>query len=238
MKLDILVLASHPDDAELSCSGTILSHIAQGKSVGIVDFTRGEMGTRGNPHLRLQEADEAAKILGITVRENLGFRDAFFDNDEAHQLQLIKVIRKYQPGIILANAVNDRHIDHGKAARLASDACFLAGLEKIKTEHNGSIQEAWRPNALYHYIQSNYIEPDFIVDISRHWEKKLESIMAFKSQFYDPNSTEPDTFISSENFLKFIEARALELGHRIGAKYGEGFTVQRYLGVRNLFDLI
>ena len=236
-KLDILVIAAHPDDAELGCSGTIAAHIAKGYKVGIVDLTHGEMGTRGTPEIRLQESDEAARILGLSARENLGFKDIYFKDDEAHQLELIKVIRKYQPEIVLANAITDRHPDHGKGSSLASNACFMSGLRKIETELDGVAQQAWRPKFVYHYIQNNYIQPDFIVDITAHWDTKVASIMAFKSQFYDPSSQEPSSFISSPEFLPFIESRSREFGHRIMVKYGEGFTVERFIGVDNLFDL-
>jgi len=236
-KLDVLVFAAHPDDAELGCSGTIAAQIAQGNKVGIVDFTQGEMGTRGTPEIRLQEAENAAKILGLTIRENLGFQDVFFRDDEEHQLKLIQAIRKYQPEIVLANAINDRHPDHGKGSSLASNACFMSGLAKIETFQDGIVQSPWRPKFVYHYIQNNYIEPDFIVDISDFWELKIKSIAAFGSQFYNPSSQEPASFISSPEFLPFIEARARELGHRINVKYAEGFTVERYIGVSNLFDL-
>lgn len=236
-KLDVLVFAAHPDDAELGCSGTIAAQIAQGNKVGIVDFTQGEMGTRGTPELRLQEAQDAAKILGLAVRENMGFLDVFFRDDEEHQLKLIQVIRKYQPEIVLANAVNDRHPDHGKGSSLASKACFMSGLAKIETFQDGVMQSPWRPKFVYHYIQNNYIEPDFIVDISDYWELKIKSIAAFSSQFYNPKSQEPASFISSPEFLPFIESRAREFGHRINVKYGEGFTVERFIGVSNLFDL-
>ncbi len=236
-KLDILVFAAHPDDAELGCSGTIAAQIAQGNKVGIVDFTQGEMGTRGTPELRLQEAEDAAKILGLTARENMGFQDVFFRDDEEHQLKLIQVIRKYQPEIVLANAVNDRHPDHGKGSSLASKASFMSGLAKIETFQDGVMQSPWRPKYVYHYIQNNYIEPDFIMDISDFWEIKIKSIAAFGSQFYNPKSKEPASFISSPEFLPFIESRARELGHRINTKYGEGFTVERFIGVSNLFDL-
>ncbi|MEY2760504.1 MAG: hypothetical protein RLZZ96_404 [Bacteroidota bacterium] len=225
MKLDILVMAAHPDDAELSCAGTILKHIAAGKKVGIVDFTRGELGTRGTPEIRLQESADATKILGLHVRENLGIRDGFFRNDEETQLKLIEVIRKYQPDIVLANALEDRHPDHGKGAQLAIDACFLSGLRQIKT---GDLP-AWRPTHVYHYIQDRYLEPDFVVDISTQWDLKEAAIRAFKSQFFDPNSSEPASYISSPDFLNFIQARAMEMGHKIGVKYGEGFQSQKTL---------
>jgi len=218
-------MAAHPDDAELSCAGTILKHIAAGKKVGIVDFTRGELGTRGTPEIRLQESAEATKILGLHARENLGIRDGFFRNDEETQLKLIEVIRKYQPDIVLANALEDRHPDHGKGAQLAIDACFLSGLRQIKT---GNLP-AWRPAQVYHYIQDRYLEPDFVVDISTQWDQKEAAIRAFKSQFFDPNSAEPASYISSPDFLNFIQARAMEMGHKIGVKYGEGFQSQKTL---------
>ncbi len=236
-KLDILVIAAHPDDAELGCSGTIAAHVAKGYKVGIVDLTQGEMGTRGTPEIRLQESAKAAKVLGLAARENLAFKDIYFQDDEFHQIELIKVIRKYQPDIVLANAVTDRHPDHGKGASLASNACFMSGLRKIETQLDGLQQEPWRPKFVYHYIQNNYIEPDFIFDVSDYWDTKIASIMAFRSQFYDPSSQEPSSFISSPEFLPFIESRAREFGHRIMTKYGEGFTVERYLGVQDLFDL-
>lgn len=237
MKLDILVIAAHPDDAELACSGTIASHIAKGFKVGILDLTKGEMGTRGTPELRLKESAKAAEILGLSARENAGFKDIYFLDDEKHQIEIIKIIRKYRPEIVLANAVSDRHPDHGKGGALASHACFMSGLRKIETFLDGEEQEAWRPKFVYHYIQNNYIQPDFVVDITDYWDKKIESIKAFRSQFYDPNSQEPESFISSEGFLDFIEARAKEYGHSIMVKYGEGFTVERMIGVDNLFDL-
>ena len=237
MKLDILVIAAHPDDAELGCSGTIAAHVAKGYKVGIVDLTQGEMGTRGTPEIRMEESAAAAKVLGLSARENLGFKDIFFKDDETHQLELIKVIRKYRPEIVLANAVSDRHPDHGKGASLATHACFMSGLRRIETQVDGVEQEAWRPKFVYHYIQNNYIEPDFIVDVSAYWDTKIASILAFKSQFFDPSSQEPASFISSPEFLPFVESRARELGHRIMTKYGEGFTVERYIGVADLFDL-
>lgn len=237
MKLDILVLAAHPDDAELGCGGTIVKYVAEGKKVGIIDFTRGELGTRGTADTRKAEAEASASILGLSVRDNLGFRDGFFTNDEAHQKQVIQQIRKYQPEIVLANAVTDRHPDHGKAASLAFDSCFYSGLTKVETALDGKPQSAWRPKALYHYIQSQYIVPDVVLDVSAHWDRKMEAVKAFKSQFYDPNSSEPETYISSQGFMKMLEARGIELGHSIGAKYGEGFTVRRTIGVDSLFDL-
>ncbi|MCE2708289.1 MAG: bacillithiol biosynthesis deacetylase BshB1 [Bacteroidota bacterium] len=236
-KLDILVFAAHPDDAELGCSGTIAAQVAMGYSVGIVDLTRGELGTRGTAQERLEEAKEAGHILGVKIRENLGFQDVFFKDDEAHQLKLIEVIRFYRPEIVLANAITDRHPDHGKGSSLVSKACFMSGLRKIQTFKEGVEQEAWRPNWVYHYIQNNYIRPDFVLDISAYWEIKIKSILAFKSQFFNPESQEPESFISRPDFLPFIESRAREFGHQIQATYGEGFTVDRAIGVKNLFDL-
>lgn len=237
MKLDILVFAAHPDDAELACSGTIARQIAQGKSVGIIDLTKGELGTRGTPEIRLQEADNAAKILNLAVRENLGFKDIYFLDDHKHQLEMVKMIRKYQPEIVLANAITDRHPDHGKGSSLATNSCFLSGLRRIETQSNGENQPPWRPKNIYHYIQNNYIQPDFVIDITDFWDLKIESIKAYKSQFHDPNSSEPESFISSKIFLEFIDARAREFGHSIQVKYGEGFTKEKMLGVADLFDL-
>lgn len=238
MKLDILVIASHPDDAELGCAGTILKHISQGKKVGIIDLTRGELGTRGTPRMREEEAAHSAKVLGVSVRENLNLQDGFFRNDPDSQLKLIQGIRKYQPEIVLANATYDRHPDHGRGAELIHEACFYSGLIRVSTTDSGKQQDAWRPKALYHFIQSQFLQPDFIVDVSDFWEKKMESIRAFKSQFHDPTSNEPETYISNAGFLKMIESRGIELGHAIGVRYGEGFTVRRTLGVNNLFDML
>ncbi|TVP50235.1 MAG: bacillithiol biosynthesis deacetylase BshB1 [Mongoliibacter sp.] len=237
MNLDILVIAAHPDDSELACSGTIASHIQKGYKVGVLDLTRGEMGTRGTPEIRMEESTEAARILGLSMRENLGFEDVFFEDDFQHQLQIIRYIRKLRPQIILANAISDRHPDHGKGGSVASKACFMSGLRKIETDWDGQSQEAWRPKYIYHYIQNNYIKPDFVVDVTEFWDKKMESIKAFKSQFYDPNSNEPESFISSSGFLDFIDARGKEFGHSINARYGEGFTVERMVGIDDLFNL-
>jgi len=238
MKLDILVLAAHPDDAELGCGGTIVKHIALGHKVGIVDFTRGELGTRGTIQTREKEGAESAKILGISARANLGLRDGFFTNSQEEQLTVVRAIRKYQPDIILANAIYDRHPDHGKASDLAFEATFLSGLSKVETSLDGKAQVAWRPKALYHYVQSQYIKPDLIVDVSEFWEKKMEAIRAFKTQFYDPNSKEPSTYISNPGFLKMVESRGQEMGYAIGRNFGEGFTVRRFVGVNSLFELI
>lgn len=238
MKLDILVLSAHPDDAEISCGGTIAKHISLGYKVGIVDLTRGELGTRGTPETRAKEAIEGARILGVNIRENLGFKDGFFQNDPEHQRTVIQTIRKFQPEIVLANAIHDRHVDHGRGASLGYDASFLSGLVKIETvDLNGAKQKPWRPKVVYHYIQSNFIEPSFIVDISDFMEVKMQAIKAFKTQFYDPQSTEPETYISNPGFLKMLEARATEFGHAIGTKFGEGFTARRYPGINSLFDL-
>lgn len=239
MKLDILVMAAHPDDAEMSCAGTMAIAIEKGRKVGIVDFTRGELGTRGTPEIRAAEAKAASEILSISVRENLDFRDGFFKNDEEHQMKLIRTIRRYQPDIVLANAVEDRHPDHGKGAAIAVDACFLSGLRMIRTfENDGTEQPAWRPKFLYHYIQDRYVKPDLVVDITKYWDLKEASIRAYKSQFYNPNSDEPESYLTSPEFLDFLKARSQEMGHSIGARYGEGFTKTKMLGVKDLFDLI
>ena len=237
MKLDILAIGVHPDDVELSASGTILKHIALGKTVGILDLTRGELGTRGSAELRTKEANNAAKILGLSIREQLTMSDGFFENNEAHQKEIIRVIRKYQPEIVLCNAITDRHPDHGRAAKLTADACFYSGLVKVETKDNNTVQAAWRPKAVYHYIQDHFIEPDFVIDITAQMDKKMESIFAYSSQFFDPNSKEPETPISSKNFMENVKAKAALFGRAINADYAEGFTVNRYIGVENLFDL-
>lgn len=238
MKLDILCIAAHPDDIELACSGTVAKEIANGKKVGILDLTRGELGTRGSAEIRDREAAVSAKILGVSVRENLAFADGFFVNDKAHQLEVIKKIRQYQPEIILCNAVDDRHIDHPKGSDLASDACFLSGLIKIETEFNGKKQDPWRPKQVYHYIQWKNLEPDFVVDITGFMDKKMASVEAYQTQFFNPKyEGEPDTPISSKNFTESIEYRAKDLGRLIGVEYAEGFTVERFVGVDSLFDL-
>ncbi len=231
-------MGAHPDDAELGCGGTIAKEVSFGKKVGIVDFTRGELGTRGTVESRDREAAASAAILGLSARINLNFRDGFFFNDEAHQLQLVRVIRQYQPDIVLANAIYDRHPDHGNGAALAFHACFMSGLAKVETYVKDERQLPWRPKALYHYIQSQWANPDFVVDVSGFWENKMEAIRAFKSQFYDPSSSEPETYISNPGFMKMLEARGIELGHAIGVSYGEGFTVRRTLGVNRLEDIL
>lgn len=239
MKLDLLILAAHPDDAELGCGGTIVKHVKMGHKVGVVDFTRGELGTRGTIESRSHEAADASKILGLSVRENLGLPDGFFKNDKDHQLAVIQAIRRYQPEIVLTNAIYDRHSDHGRAADLGYDSCFLSGLAKIETyDEHGKKQEAWRPKVVYHFIQSLFITPDFVVDISEHWDTKIKSVLAYKTQFHDPKSSEPQTYISSPEFLNMVESRAIEFGHAIGVKYAEGYTTRRWPGVKDLFDLI
>lgn len=237
IKLDILAFGAHPDDVELGCSGTIAKEISLGKKVGIIDLTRGELGTRGSAEIRDKEAKKAAEVLGVSIRENLGFRDGFFVNDEKHQLEIIKMIRKYQPEIVLCNAIQDRHIDHAKGSKLVSDACFLSGLRKIETEMNGEAQDAWRPKIVYHYIQWENIKPDFVVDVSGFIQKKMDAVMAYDSQFYNPDSKEPVSPITSKNFLDSVTYRAQDLGRLVGVDYAEGFTTERYLAVNSLTDL-
>ena len=237
MKLDILAFGAHPDDVELGCGATIAKEISLGKLVGIIDLTRGELGTRGTAETRDAEAKNASKILKVSVRENLGLKDGFFKNNQKNQLEIIKILRKYQPEIVLCNAVDDRHIDHAKGSKLVSDACFLSGLVKIETSLNGSIQEPWRPKLVYHYIQWKTIEPDFVVDVSDFMDIKMEAIKAYATQFYNPNSNEPESPISSKNFLESVRFRAQDLGRLIGSNYAEGFTVERYLAVNSLNDL-
>ena len=240
MKLDILVFGAHPDDAELGAGATIAKEISRGKKVGIIDLTRGELGTRGTPEIRDLEAMEASRILGLSVRENMEFADGFFRNDTEHQLALIRQIRHYRPEVVLCNAINDRHIDHARASSLVSDACFLSGLVKIDSQLEGyeEWQEPWRPKQVYHYIQWKNLEPDFVVDVTGYIEKKMEAIRAYGSQFYDPDSPEPDTPISSKNFTDSIVYRARDLGRLIGVEYAEGFTVERPLAVDSLDSLI
>ena len=237
MKLDILAFGAHPDDVELGAAGTIAKEVSLGKKVGIIDLTRGELGSRGSAEIRDEEARKGAEILGVAVRENLRFRDGFFVNDEAHQMEIIKIIRKYRPEIVLCNAIEDRHIDHAKGSNLVSDACFLSGLLKIETSIDGQKQEHWRPKQVYHYIQWKNIEPDFVVDISGFMDKKREAVMAYSSQFYDPKSNEPVTPIASKNFLDSINYRAQDLGRLVGVDFAEGFTAERYLAINSLNDL-
>ncbi|MGL1886955.1 MAG: bacillithiol biosynthesis deacetylase BshB1 [Reichenbachiella sp.] len=238
MKLDVLVFAAHPDDAELSCGGTILSLIDQGKKVGVVDFTRGEMGTRGTPEIRDIEAAAASQILGLTVRENLGFKDVFFQNDDQHVLEVVKSIRKYQPDMILANALVDRHPDHAKAAAVVKRAVFLAGLKNLETIVDGSKQDNWYIKTLYHYIQTDFMKPDVVVDVSNYWKKRMEAVKAFKSQFFDPSGTASNTLISTPEFMDLLDSRGRELGMSIRVKYGEGFVSDRTVGVSDLSSLL
>lgn len=237
VKLDILAFGAHPDDVELGCGGTLAKEISNGKKVGIIDLTAGELGTRGSAELRTLEANEASKILGLKTRENLNFKDGFFKNDENHQIKVIQVIRKYQPEIILCNALDDRHIDHPKASKLVSDSSFLSGLVKIDTSLNGEKQQPWRPKSVYHYIQWKNLSPDFVVDVSGFMEKKISAINAYKSQFYNPESNEPETLISKKNFIDNVINRSADLGRLIGVDYAEGFNTQRLLGVSSLNDL-
>ncbi|CAH8283338.1 bacillithiol biosynthesis deacetylase BshB1 [Mariniflexile fucanivorans] len=238
MKLDILAIGAHPDDVELGCGATLAKEIANGKKVGILDLTKGELGTRGTAETRAREAQDAANILGVSIRENLAFADGFFINDKVHQLAIINKIREYQPEIIICNAFDDRHIDHGKGSKLVSDACFLSGLVKIETKtKTGELQNAWRPKQVYHYIQWKSLEPDFVVDVSDFMEVKMRSVLAYKTQFYDASSKEPETPISSRNFTDSIEYRARDLGRLVGVEYAEGFNVERFVAVDSLFNL-
>lgn len=238
-KLDILALPAHPDDAELGCSGVILKHIALGQKVGIADLTRGELGTRGTAEIRDKEAALSAHILGLAARENLGLPDGFFENTHGHQLKVIYAIRKYQPEIVITNAFHDRHPDHGRASDLVESAAFLAGLRKIETFDNGQKQTEWRPKLVLHFIQDQYIKPDVVIDVTDYWDKKIASIQAFGSQFHNPDwkENEPQTYISSPDFIPGIESRAREFGKSIGVKFAEGFTSRKILGVDNLFEL-
>ncbi|MBK8348307.1 MAG: bacillithiol biosynthesis deacetylase BshB1 [Saprospiraceae bacterium] len=239
MKVDILAIGVHPDDVELCASGTIFRHIHLGYSVALCDLTSGELGTRGSGELRRAEAEEAKVIMGAVARENLGMRDGFFQHSEENLLKLINVIRKYQPNIVLANAVSDRHPDHGRASKLISDACFYSGLQKILSyDDEGSVQQPWRPKAVYHYIQDRNLKADLVVDITQYMDKKILSIMAYRSQFYDPKSLEPETPISSKSFIEFIKAKNRTYARDIGVEYAEAFTVERTIGVSDLFDLL
>ncbi len=238
MKVDILAFAAHPDDVEISCSGTIIKHVEMGYKVAIVDLTKGELGTRGTAETRQKEAAKASSILGIVGRENLNMEDCFFEPTEKNKKKIISIIRKYQPTLIFANSIKDRHPDHAKASSIVSEACFLSGLPKIKTELNGAAQKPWRPEAVYHYIQDYYVNPDFIVDISQHIEAKIKAIKAYKTQFYDPNNKEPETPISREDFFEFIKARAKNFGRLIKTEYAEGFTVEIPLRVKDVIETV
>lgn len=238
MKLDILAIGAHPDDVELGCGATLAKEVTNGKKVGIIDLTRGELGTRGTAETRDEEANNAANILGVHTRINMKFADGFFINNKEHQLEIIKMIRFYKPEIVICNAIDDRHIDHGKGSQLVSDACFLSGLRKIETSFkNDTLQEPWRPKAVYHYIQWKDIEPDIVVDVTGFMDKKMESVLAYKTQFFDPSSKEPETPISSKNFTDSITYRARNLGRLVGVEFAEGYTVERYPAVESLFDL-
>ncbi len=236
----MLVFGAHPDDAELGAGATIAKEIALGKKVGIIDLTRGELGTRGTAEIRDAEAAKAGKILGLSVRENMEFADGFFRNDTEHQMALIRQIRRFRPDIVLCNAVEDRHIDHARGSELVSHACFLSGLVKIDTVLEGGEdwQEPWRPRNVFHYIQWKNLKPDIVVDVSGYMDKKMEAIAAYASQFYDPNSEEPNTPISSKNFTDSVEYRARDLGRLIRVEHAEGFNVERIHGVDRLADLI
>jgi bacillithiol biosynthesis deacetylase BshB1 len=239
MKLDILAIGSHPDDVELGCSGTLINEVKKGKKVGIVDLTQGELGTRGTVQTRYDEAANAAKIMGITVRENLKMRDGFFKNDEEHQMQLVRILRKYKPEIVIGNILEDRHPDHGRGGWLTYDACFFSGLRQVKTTgDDGQEQEKWRPKLLLHYIQDRFYEPDLITDVTEVWEQRMAAIRAYKTQFYDPNSDEPQSYLSSPEFIEALTARARLLGKRIGVKYGEGFLSKKSIGIKDLDSLI
>jgi bacillithiol biosynthesis deacetylase BshB1 len=238
MKLDILAFGAHPDDVELGCGGTLAKQVSLGNKVGIVDLTRSELSSRGTIETRAKETEDASKILGIHIRDNLGFADGFFKNDKEHQLEIIKLIRKYQPQIVLTNALSDRHPDHARAQQLVSDACFLAGLTMIETSYNGDIQKAYRPKNIYNYIQAYDLKADFLIDISGFEKQKMDSVLAYKSQFYDPNSKEVETYISSPHFLEALKARMIQWAQIIGTEYAEGFTTPRYIATDDLMKLI
>lgn len=237
-RVDILCVTAHPDDVEISMAGTVMSHAEQGRSVGIVDMTAGELGTRGTPEIRREEAETARKVLGATFRYQLGLRDGFFRKDEESLLTVVQAIRRHRPQVVLTNAVHDRHPDHGRAADLVAEACFLSGLRRINTQDGGADQEAWRPQMVLHAIQDRYIEPDLVVDITPYWERKLEALRCFRSQFHDPASTEPNSPIAREDFLPFLEGRAREMGRLLMCTFGEGFTSSRPIGVRELTTLV
>lgn len=239
MKLDVLAIGSHPDDVELGCSGTLIKEIRRGKKIGIIDLTQGELGTRGTIATRHHEAAEAARILGVEVRENLKMRDGFFVNDETHQLQLIQALRKYKPEIVIGNIMDDRHPDHGRGGKLIYDACFLSGLKKVQTTDDmGKEQESWRPKYVLQYLQDRFYEPDFIIDVTEVWEQRMEAIRAYKTQFYSVESKEPQTYISSPEFMETLESRARLLGKRIGVQFAEGYLSTKSIGINNLDALV
>ncbi|GAB5538613.1 MAG: bacillithiol biosynthesis deacetylase BshB1 [Salibacteraceae bacterium] len=236
--VDVLAIGAHPDDVELGCSGTLIKSIQQGLKVGICDLTRGELGTRGSAPLRLQEAEEARKIIGAEFRVNLSMADGFFEVSEQNKRLIIEVIRAAKPKIVFLNAPSDRHPDHGRGAQLQKDACFLSGLRKVETVVDGKVQEPFRPTLMVHYIQDRLLEPSFIVDITKQWDKKMEAILAFSSQFYNPDSNEPPSAISSKEFIDLQEGRALHMGRLIQTRYGEGFVTERPIGINGLSDLL
>ena len=240
MKVDILAFGVHPDDVELGCSGTLIACVAQGKKVAVIDLTRGELGTRGTADTRKTEAANAAKVMGVHARENLEMADGFFQNDEANIRKVITALRKYRPEIVLCNAPEDRHPDHGRSSKLVADAAFLSGLRKIETSLDGKHQEIWRPAYVFHYIQDRYIEPDFVVDISNVFEQRMEAVKSYTTQFYNPGNEDdgPQTYISTPDFLESVISRARMMGKKIGVKYGEGFNTKKILGVKNMDSLI
>lgn len=237
LKLDVLAFAAHPDDVEISAGGTIAGMVRKGYRVGIVDLTRGELGSRGSAELRDEEAAKAATVLGLTLRDNLALADGFFTHNEDNLRSIVRQIRKYRPEIVLANSITDRHPDHGKGGKLVADACFLSGLSKIETADGEEMQQAWRPRAVYHYIQDYLLEPNVVVDVTLDFDKKMEAISAYASQFYDPLSKEPKTPISGPEFFDFLKARAMQFGRPAGFLYGEGFNVTRYIGTDDLLLL-
>lgn len=238
MTVDILAFGAHPDDVELSASGTILKHIAMGKTAAIVDLTQGELGSRGTVETRYQEAEAASKILGLSARENLKMADGFFEISQENKLKIVEQIRRFRPKVILANAISDRHPDHGRASQLVREAVFIAGLRKVETKWNGEVQKPWRPKSLFFYIQDRHINPDFVIDITAEFDAKLQSIMAYKTQFFNPESSEPVTPISSKSFLDFLIGRWRDFGRNIGVEYAEGYTVERVPGVNDLTELL
>lgn len=238
MKIDVLAFGVHPDDVELSCAGVLLVEKNNGKNTAIVDLTEGELGTRGTAETRKKEAAHAAKILGVDARENLKLADGFFTNDEAHQRKVIAAIRKYRPEIILCNAPQDRHPDHGRSANLVADAAFLSGLVKIETTENGLAQQPWKPAYVLQYIQDRFLQPDFVIDVSDVFEQKLEAIKAYATQFYNPDAGGPQTYISTPDFLESIIYRSKMLGKMIGVKHGEGFISDKTIGLKTLDVLI
>ena len=238
MKVDILAIGAHPDDVELGCGGTLAKLISEGKTIAIVDLTQGELGTRGSNVTRAEEAATASKILGISDRVNLKMKDGFLLNSEESQIQIVKMIRKYQPEIVFANSIDDRHPDHAKAAKLVSDACFLSGLVKIETSLENLSQKPWRPKQIFNYIQWKHITPDFVIDISDFMEKKIEACLAYKTQFYDPDSKEPMTPIATKDFLESLTYRAQDLGRLSGVEFAEGFTTEKLLAFKNFDGII